>query len=101
MVLDTTLINTQQYKVRIEGKVEQFRERSSAFPTTWCSSYEKGSLLVANFTYLMYGIKSSNLKQIIFQYIGLTYTWDPNKSYHSEPVNRTFPRISTSPLDAV
>ena len=29
MVLDTSLLNTQQYKVRIEGKVEQFRERSS------------------------------------------------------------------------
>ena len=30
MVLDTSLLNTQQYKVRIEGKVEQFRERSGA-----------------------------------------------------------------------
>ena len=30
MVLDTSLLNTQQYKVRIEGKVEQSRERSSA-----------------------------------------------------------------------
>ena len=30
MVLDTTLLNTQQYKVRIKGKVEQSRERSSA-----------------------------------------------------------------------
>ena len=29
MVLDTSLLNTQQYKVRIKGKVEQFRERSS------------------------------------------------------------------------
>ena len=29
MVLDTSLLNTQQYKVRIEGKVEQSRERSS------------------------------------------------------------------------
>ena len=32
MVLDTSLFNTQQYKVRIEGKVEQSRERSSALP---------------------------------------------------------------------
>ena len=39
MVLDTSLLNTQQYKVRIVGKVEQSRERSS--------SYWKGSLLVA------------------------------------------------------
>ena len=32
MVLDTSLLNTQQYKVRIEGKVEQSRERSSTLP---------------------------------------------------------------------
>ena len=30
MVLDTSLLNTLQYKVRIKGKVEQSRERSSA-----------------------------------------------------------------------
>ena len=30
MVLDTPLLNTQLYKVRIKGKVEQSRERSSA-----------------------------------------------------------------------
>ena len=30
MVLDTSLLNTQQYKVRIKGKVEQSREKSSA-----------------------------------------------------------------------
>ena len=29
MVLGTSLPNTQQYKVRIKGKVEQSRERSS------------------------------------------------------------------------
>ena len=34
MVLDTTLLNTQQYKVRIEGKVEQSRERSCPLPYT-------------------------------------------------------------------
>ena len=28
MVLDISLLNTQQYKVRIKGKVEQSRERS-------------------------------------------------------------------------
>ena len=32
MILDTSLLNTQQYKVRIKGKVEQSRERSSALP---------------------------------------------------------------------
>ena len=30
MVLDTSLLNTQQYKVRIKGKVEQSREKGSA-----------------------------------------------------------------------
>ena len=32
MVLDTSLLNTRQYKVRIKGKVEQFWERSIALP---------------------------------------------------------------------
>ena len=34
MVLDATLLNTQHYKVRIKGKVEQSRKRSSALPYT-------------------------------------------------------------------
>ena len=34
MVLDTTLLNIQQYKVRIKGKVKQSRERSIALPYT-------------------------------------------------------------------
>ena len=29
MVLDTSLLNIQQYKVRIEGKLEQSRETSN------------------------------------------------------------------------
>ena len=33
-VLDATLLNTQHYKVRIKGKVEQSSERSSALPYT-------------------------------------------------------------------
>ena len=41
MALDTSLLNTQKYKVRIKGKVEESRERSSTLP------YWKGSLLVA------------------------------------------------------
>ncbi len=32
MVLDPSLLSTQQYKVRIEGKVEQSWEKSSALP---------------------------------------------------------------------
>ena len=58
MVLDTSLLNTWQYKVRIKGKVEQSRERSSAIPYT---SIEKGafwlpSTTVTNFTYFFYQI---------------------------------------------
>ena len=34
MVFDTTLLNTQLYKERIKGKVEQSRERSSALSYT-------------------------------------------------------------------
>ena len=34
MVLDASLLNTQHYKVRIKGKVEQSRERISALPYT-------------------------------------------------------------------
>ena len=30
MVLDTSLLNTQQYNVRIKGKMEQSKETSSA-----------------------------------------------------------------------
>ena len=34
MVLDTSLLYTQQYKVRIKSKVVQSRERSSSLPYT-------------------------------------------------------------------
>ena len=34
MILDASLLNTKQYKVRIKGKVEQSRERSSALSDT-------------------------------------------------------------------
>ncbi len=34
LVFDAALLSTQHYKVRIKGKVEQSRERSSALPYT-------------------------------------------------------------------
>ena len=46
MVLDSSLLNTQHYKVRIKGRVEQSREGVAPSPTPWCSSYRKGSLRV-------------------------------------------------------
>ena len=60
MVLDASLLNTQHYKVRIKGKVEQSREGVAPSPTHWCSSYRKGSLRVT----LDYG---RQLKTIWFQ----------------------------------
>ena len=60
MELDTTLLNTQHYKVRFKGKVEQSREWSSAFPLyLGVVAIEKGafgspSTMVANFTYYCY-----------------------------------------------
>ena len=43
VVLDTSLLNTQHYKVRIKGKVEQSRERSSTLPTPSVVPIEKGA----------------------------------------------------------
>ena len=58
VVLDTSLLNTQQYKVCIKGKVEQPRERSSAPLHLGVVSIEKGyfgwpSTTVANFTFYL------------------------------------------------
>ena len=46
VVLDASFLNTQHYKVRIKGKVEESREGVAPSPTLWCSSYRKGSLRV-------------------------------------------------------
>ena len=60
MVLDTSLLNTQQYKVRIKGKVEQSREGSNAFPLhIGVIAIQKGafwspSITVANFQYMQF-----------------------------------------------
>ena len=59
MVLDTSLLNTQQYKVHIKGKVVQSRERSRARLHLGVVAIEKGALgspstEVANFTLLIF-----------------------------------------------
>ena len=61
MVLDAALLSTQHYEVRIKGKMEQSRERSSALPHSWgVAANENGALgspsaTVANFiTYSTY-----------------------------------------------
>ena len=59
IVLDTSLLNTQHYKVRIKGKVEQSRERSSTLPLHLSvvaiknGAFESPSTMVTNFTYLL------------------------------------------------
>ena len=59
MVLDTSLLNTEHYKVRIKGKVEKSRERSSVPLHLGVVATEKGafrshSTKVANLTYLVF-----------------------------------------------
>ena len=65
---------TQHYKVQIKGKVEQFRERSSAPSYTLCSSYRKGSLRVtldySRHLYFAY-ITNNSIKHQSFVYIQL------------------------------
>ena len=59
MVHDTSLLNTQKYKVRIKGKVKQSRKRSSAHPlhlgvvTIEKGAFSSPSTMVANFTLLL------------------------------------------------
>ncbi len=43
MVLDTSLLNTQHYKVRIKSKVEKYRERSNALLHFGVVAIEKGA----------------------------------------------------------
>ena len=66
MVLDASLLNSQQYKVGIKGKVEPSSERSSILPyILGVVAIEKGafgspSTKVTNFTYLwsIYGLNT-------------------------------------------
>ena len=52
IVLDASLLNTQHYKVRIKGKVEQSRERSNAFPIEK-GAFESPSITVTNLLYFL------------------------------------------------
>ena len=44
MVLDTSLLNTQHYKVRIKSKIEQSMERGSTLQYLGVVAIEKGAL---------------------------------------------------------
>ena len=48
MVLDTYLLNTQHYNVRIKGKLDQCREKNSAFPYAFRSSLRLGVVAIEN-----------------------------------------------------
>ena len=52
IVLNTSLLNTQQYKVCIKGKVEQSRERSNVLPYT-LGAFWSSSTTVVNFTLII------------------------------------------------
>ena len=55
MVLDTSLLNTQQYKLRIKVKWSNPGKGIAPFPTPQCSSYWKGSPLIAlDYSRLLY-----------------------------------------------
>ena len=52
MVLDATLLNTQHYKVRIKGKVDESKEWSCAFPNTLVKSPFKKEPSLLTFIYV-------------------------------------------------
>ena len=76
MLLDASLLNTQRYKVRIKGKVEQPRETSSAIPYTEKGAFGSPSTMVANFYWfkvLLFNI-SNSINQIFLFNINNLYT---------------------------
>ena len=83
MVLDNSLLNTQQYKVHIKGKVEQSRERSSTLLyTSKREPYGCPRLKGDNFTYFIIPI-------IIIIIIIISYEiqfWNPPcRFWHFDP----------------
>ena len=64
MVLDTVLINTQHYKLRLKGKVDQSREWSSTLScisVLYLLKREPSGhprLKVANFTYMQFNVNN-------------------------------------------
>ena len=70
MILYAALLNTQHYKLRIKGKVEQFRDSSRALPLHFrVVDIKKGafgspSTKVANFLYIYIYIYTSRDRDI-------------------------------------
>ena len=69
MILDTSLLNTQQYKVRIKGKVEQSREWSSVLPYISVHTFWSSSTIVANFPFFLYTHTHTHTHTHIYIYI--------------------------------
>ena len=74
MILNATLLNTQHFKVRIKGKIEQSREWSCTLSYTCIVAGEKGafgspSTKVASFTFLLFSNNEYKWRQAP-KYIG-------------------------------
>ena len=70
MVLDVSLLNTQQYKVRIKGKVSNPGKGVTPSTSPRYSSYWKGSLLIILITYLR---STSSVNQFLSAFVGWIY----------------------------
>ena len=74
MVLDNALLNTQQYKVRIKGKVGKSREKSSVLPLhLGVVAIEKGAFWSPSTTVtnlLTIYLVTSNLNEVYFVFFG-------------------------------
>ena len=75
MLLDTSLLRTQHYKVLFKGKVEQSVKGVIPSSTPQCSSYRKGSLQVTldycrQFYFFVYS--QLNVKTVLFEMIQLS-----------------------------
>ena len=97
MLLDTSLFNTQQYKVRIKSKVEQSREMSSTLPYT-SSAFWSPTLLF----YLTHRLNSRSYKYlytliwlfIFFLFnINYVYLYDCNNLFACNSVFHFFSSI--------
>ena len=70
MVLDTALLKTKYYKVRIKGKVVQPRECCNPSPNPWCCSYRKESLRVTlNYSCQIYWLISQEQLSLFFSHV--------------------------------
>ena len=101
MLLDTFLLNTQHYEVRIKGKVEQSRERSSTLLHLGVVAIEKGAfrspsttVTIYTFTYFDYNHNflyfQSSITTIFFNqtFLVIYHTYYLAQSYNSSFPNK-------------